>query len=416
MNNEIRNIKQEQFSHLLMLKDKNIMRSSIRFGKTKVGLMTIKPNEKVLIAYPRIAIKNSWLSDIKTFGVSSEDISYTTFASLHKLNKKFDYVIVDEFHKLSAKQIVSLFKLVNKRLLLMTGTLKFSKKKDWISRGIPITVEYDLENAINDKLVKDYRVIINFVELDSVERAEYDSFTRLIDWAKEEKEVAILTNDTNQIKKFDLIQKKYLGLRTNLLYNTNTTKEKAKQLIDSLKDEKVLIFALRTSVADTLSEKSFHSKSRDASVLEEFKLSEKGHMSTVNVINEGITIHNLNNIVCHTVTSNTEDFQQKIGRGLQLGEVDDEICNINLVAIANTVSEDWTEQACKSLNQEKIFYRKVDGGLISKIEYIKLINPDKELYLYEGSFCYKVSDTEYKFLGDKVDRSYSIPLRKLKKL
>ena len=139
-------------------------------------------------------------------------------------------------------------------------------------------------------------------------------------------------------------------------------------------------------------------------------------MATVNMVSEGVTFHRLNNIVCHTITSNTEDLQQKIGRGLQLGEIDDEVCNIHLIVIGDTVSEKWTDEACKSLNQEKIFYETLNNRLFSKIEVIKLTNPDKELYLYEGSFCYRVSEYEFKFLNDKIDRSYSIPLRKLKKI
>jgi len=423
MNNEIRGRKQEDFSEKLKKYPKAILRSSIRFGKTKVGLMTIQENDKVLICYPRVVIKDSWLRDIKKFGVKSNNISYSTFASLHKINEKFDYIIVDEMHKLSAKNIESLFKIVDKRLLLITGTLKFTKKRYWRNKGIPIVVEYDLENAINDKLVKDYHIYIHRVSLDTIDRINYDKYTSTIDWAETNKLIAQeIPNNKLEVKKYEMIKTKYIGLRTNLLYNTNVTKEYAKKLIESLKDEKVLIFALRTEVADELSEKSFHSKSKkNTNVLEEFKLADKGHLSTVNVINEGITINHLNNIVCHTITSNTEDFQQKLGRGLQLGDVDDEKCNVHLICIINTMSENWTEEACKSLNQKKISYVFKDV-IVDKITYIKNQHPDKELYLYEGSFCYKVDkskDTqfqEYKFLGDKIDRSYSLSKDRLQKL
>lgn len=413
MNNEIRSIKQEIFADTIKKYKRSIMRSSIRFGKTKVGLMTIGQNESVLIAYPRLQIKNSWTGDIAKFGVNTNDISYSTFASLHKINRKFDYVIVDEFHKLSPKQTESLFKLVDKKLLMITGTLKFRKKKYWINRGIPIVVEYDLEDAINDKLVKDYRIILHYVDLEKEERQSYDKLSSQIDWAEEKKELALISNNKEDVKKYDLISKKYIGQRTNLLYNTEASKKKAKELIDSLKEEKVLIFALRTSVADELAEKSFHSKSKNVDVLDEFKISENGHLSTVNVINEGITISHLNHIVCHTITSNTEDFQQKLGRGLQLGEVNDKVCNVHVVVIQNTQSEKWIEEACKSLNQEKIYYS-ANRKLIPKIEIIKALNRDKEIYLYEGSFCYKVGPNLYKFLNDKVDREYSLPERKLK--
>lgn len=415
MNNEIRSLKQQQFVDVLSKFRRSILRSSIRFGKTKVALMTIRENEEVLVCYPRKVIKDAWVRDIEKFGVASNNISYSTFASLKKLDKKYSYVIVDECHKLSAKQIIDLFKLVGDRLLMITGTMKFSKKKYWKNRGINIAVEYDLEDAINDKLVKDYKVYIHSVSLSKEEKAQYDKYTNTIEWAETQKLIAEDNHNKDQVQKFTMIKVKNIGLRTNLLYNTRVTIDYSKMLIEKLKDEKVLIFSLRTAVADELSEKSFHSKSEDTDNLDEFMISEKGHLSTVNVINEGITINNLNNIVCHTVTSNTEDFQQKLGRGLQLGEVNDEICEVHLICIKHTVSENWIESACKSLNQEKIYYV-VDDLPISKIIVRKLQNPDKELFLYEGSFCYPVGNGDYKFLDDKIDRQYYLPPSKLKKL
>lgn len=407
MNNEIRNQKQLEFAEKLQKFNKAILLSSIRFGKTRVGLLTIKKEDKVLICYPRVVIKDSWIRDIEKFGVASNQISYSTFASLKKLEGKYDYIIVDEFHKLSAGQKIQLFKLMKDRILLITGTLNSRKKKFWREKGYNVIINYNLEDAIRDNLVKDYRIYVHYVKLTKEERLKYNNLSFMIDKLIEKKDEAVLFGNSHEIKKFDLASKKYIGQRTNLLYNSQVTKDYAKTLTEALENEKVLIFSLRTSVADELAEKAFHSKSKNNNHLEEFKVSEKGHLSTVNVINEGITISHLNNIICHSITSNTEDFQQKLGRGLQLSEVDGEVCKVHLLCIEDTVSEKWTEEACKSLNQEKIFLYKF-GVLLPKIEYIKDVNPDKELYLYEGSFCYKTEDNMYRFLGDKIDRKYSL--------
>ncbi len=213
---------------------------------------------------------------------------------------------------------------------------------------------------------------------------------------------------------------------TDMIYNSSDISAKVNELIEQYKDQKTLIFSLRTEVADTLAVKSYHSKNVDNEALEEFKLSESGHLSTVNMIAEGMTIKNLNTIICHTVTSNTEDFQQKLGRGLQLGEIDNSICTIHLICLRGTAQEYWVELACKSLNQYKIFmiYSRpspyYDIINISKIEYFKKQFKSKELYLYNGSFCYKHKTNQgeigYIFINDATNKLYNLPLSKLELL
>ena len=418
MNNELRTIVQTRLINTYNLIRKGIIRASIRVGKTYCGLMTIKENTSVLICYPRVSIKKSWIAEMQRIDYVNSNITFSTFASLKKLvkeGKKFDQVICDEIHKTSSLNKLAIMKLSKSGDILgLTGTLKLSNEKSWRNLGLNVIATYDLEDAINDGLVKDYRITVKFIDLPFEDRKGYTHYTNQIE--KLTKELEKPNNTPTILKVLNSQYYRYLGLRTNLIYNCQALTLETQKLLALNQTNKSLIFSLRTAVATELSENTYHSKQKNEEFLEEFKLAENGHLSTCNMIAEGITIQKLNTIICHTITSNTEDFQQKLGRGLQLGEVDNEICNVYIFCLKDTVQENWVEQATTSMNPNKISYE-IEGKLYSKVEYLKLKNPDKELYSYRGSICYPINKVEpimYRFLNDRGTKSY--PLRNIIKL
>lgn len=441
MNINLRQEKQAEFVQQIKAYSRNgIARLSLRLGKTFIALQTIKEDEVTLVCYPKIKIKtDAWEQDIKKFHYEHLPIVFSTFAGLKKLvkeGKTFSYIICDEIHKLSAAQRESLKQLRTGSILGLTGTLRLGNQKGLkTALNLDVIVNYDLKDAIKDKIVKDYRLFIHFEELDIVnktfqykkrgeliwgtEREVYNFYTTQMDYFDEKTKKE--GNTAQETLAATLGMKKYMGLRTNFLYNSPTLLRKSKELVERFKDRKTLIFSLRTEVADELAEDVYHSKNINEIAFEEFKLSDNGHLSTVNMISEGVTITGLNTIICHTITSNTEDFQQKLGRGLMLSEVNDELCEIHIICLKNTQQERWTDEACKSLEQDKISYVLTNDVIMPKVEWIKSANPDKELYLYQGGFCYLAGLNiqgypEYKFLGDRGDRAYTLSFRKLIKI
>lgn len=378
---------------------KGIIKASIRVGKTRIGLMCIKPQQKVLVTYPKVAIKKSWLTEIDKLG-QEFDIDFYAHASSHKLQPIYDFIIVDEVHKLSAKQLDNILKIAKgKEFLGLTGTLSHKNVKKLERRGLKVIIDYDLEDGISDGFVKDYVLNIHFIKLTQDERQVYNYVTSRIN-----EEKAHLEDETYSRKTYEY----YIRQRTELIYKSKALTSAVDSYLEAHKDTKTLIFTLRTETANKLSDKRYHSKIKDS--LEEFQISDEGHLSTVNMISEGITIHNLNHIVCHSITSNTEDFQQKLGRGLQLSEVGD-VCQVHCFVLEDTVQENWMEDASKSLNHKKVFYIR-GGQRINKVDYIKALNPDKEFYIYGGSICYKDGE-DMRFYKDEVDRKYRIPAYKL---
>lgn len=374
---------------------------SIRIGKTRCGIQIIEPGDSVLIAYPFKSIKESWLAEMLEVPPKSIDITFTTQRSLKKHEgKHYDCLIVDEPQYLSEAQITSLGKISYGKRIGLTGTLS-SETKQALEEKLKwyVKFKYDISDAIRDGIVKDYRINIHMVEMDSVNKTipythfktdkigteveVYEYYSNSMEYFKQKMESS---DSKAERAKAQMGFKKYMGLRTNLIYNSKTVYDKAKALINQYKDEKVLIYTLRTDIADSLSDVTYHSKNKEDEVIETFKNSESGHCAVVNCVQAGVTIRNLYRVIFHTYESNTETLHQKLGRSL-LYEFNGKASNIDVVCLKDTQMEKWIDSGVKSLEQDKIVYMMGDMEF-SKGQWLKFKYSGKELYYYNDSLCY----------------------------
>lgn len=409
-------IQERMAKNILVLKD-TILYCSIRLGKTRIALKAIEPMDRILIVYPDKAIRKSWEDELEKFTPLSLDITFVTKASLHRYaNTTWDYVIVDEPQLIqSNKQIEALKTIKYRKRVGLTGTLnnktikKFREELNW-----KVGDTYTIANAIADKLVKDYELLIHFFDLDDKNRMPYEKFGReflasekvIYEYYTQQMEY-FKKRENDAVEQVDRLRaqmgyKKQMGLRTNFLYNSPTLLAKAKELVQAYKNEKVLIYTLRTDIADELSDVSYHSKNKEEEVLESFKEASEGHLAVVNSVRAGVTIKKLNKVLFHSYESNTEILYQKLGRSL-LYEFEGEKSQIVICCLKNTQMESWIDQACRSLEQEKIFYV-YNNKAYSKIEWLKLSYPDKELFFYDGAVVYRGEDI--KGFGDSIIKQY----------
>ena len=419
MNNNIRNNIQNKLTNEIIRLKNTIVYVSLRLGKTKIALDSIQPEEKVLVVYPNTSIKQSWLDDIEKFPPKSTNITFVTKASIHKyINTEWDYLILDELPLMQSDKQIKAIKSIKyiKRIALSGVMNNKTEKKLKDELGLTVGIRYSMEDAINDGLVKDYRINLHFIDIDnsilnnfecfgkqlkSSEKKIYEFYSEQMDKAKTNIDEGI------DVPKWTNIFNKYMSLRTNFLYNSITLYNKALELTNKYKNEKLLIYTMRTDIADNLSTISYHSKNKEEEVLESFKLANSGHLAVVNSVSAGITIKRLHKVLFHSYTSNTETVTQQLGRSL-LWEFEGEYSEIHMLVLKNTQMELWADKACNSLNQFKINYI-INNKIYSKIEYIKLQNPDKKLYLYKGSIVYYSHEEQngvwtnkmYKFLGNE---------------
>lgn len=386
---------------------------SIRLGKTKIALDAIEPGDSVLWVYPSNAMVSGYQEDMIKFPPASDNIIFTNISSIKKFkNREFDFLIVDEPQRCKSKaQLAALKTIKYKKRFGLSGTMNkktLTLLKEQLNWSIGAT--YTLEDGIRDQIVKDYRVFLHFVDLCDVnktvefksygktilgtEKQAYENYCKTMTYFEEQEAEHRLNNNHAEATRCHWAFVKYMGLRTNLLYNSQCLLVGAERIIDQFRDRKALIYTLRTEVADKLSSRSFHTKNKLDETLEWFRNSTDGHMAAVDCVTTGITIKNLNTTIFHSYNSNSESFVQKLGRSL-LYEHAGEAADVHVAVLRDTQNEVWVESMCTGLDINKIFYIK-DGVTDTKLNWIIKDHPEKELYIVRDSFqvVYRNGETE----------------------
>lgn len=422
-----RDLIQEEASQVVLTEKDLILFISIRLGKTRIALKAIEKGDTVLVVYPNQDIRKSWTDELEKFKPLSDNITFTTKNSLkHHKDKYYDMIVLDEPQLMQSKKQIDFIKTIKyRKRVALTGTLNqrtIVKLRDEL--GLQVKYEYGITEAIRDKLVKDYRVHIHFTELDDkVKNIPYRKFGNMATGTERD----AYNSYTQSMAYFDektglqahLGFKKYMGLRTNFLYNSKSLLALAKKLIEEYKDEKLLIYTLRQDIADDLSTVSYHSKNKDADVLAGFKVADNGHLAVVNCVQAGVTIQKLNRVIFHTYESNPEILYQKLGRSL-LYEFEGQVSNVHICVLKDTQMERWVTNACKPLEKDKVSYV-FEGKTYNEMDWIKFNHPDRELYTYNGSVCYLLETArgdnygEFVFI-DSPHKAYTFRKDKLVKI
>ena len=334
---------------------KGILLLSPRFGKTAVGIkiFNILQPSSILIVYPDNKIKKSWLDEFERMEYSHPNITFTTYLSLHKYQEiKFDIVVLDEVHLMSENQIIvsqELFKL-NSRRLCLTGTLaKDTRATIMATLGLRVIAEYSIEQAIEEGVIADYEISVVQVPLDTriklykgkTEKQKFDSLSWVIDKLQREgKETFFL-----RLQRMRIIQ------------NSLAKKNKTISLLKEYNDQRVLVFCGIIKIADSLGIPSYHSKSSEKNIFEDFVKGNIKHMAVCKIGNTGITYTPLNRVIMNYFSSNSEDFTQRVMRCTSM-EYDnpDKKALITILSSNEKIELDWLKKAISSFNKSKIKY------------------------------------------------------------
>jgi len=328
-----------------------------RFGKIRTSINILKEfpkDAKVLIAYPDNKIKQSWLDDFEALGYDNENISFTTHLSLKKyVDKLFDLIIIDEIHLLSEAQIDVCQELLtdNKKVLGLTGTLARETKNvlsDYLAMNV--VAEYPLEKAIEEGIIVDYEITVVTTPLDTIVRQNYGG--------KERTEKQQYDNYTWVINKMQSEQRDTMFLRLarmRLIQSSLAKTNLTKKLISKHQDERMLIFCGVTKVADALGIPSYHSKSSEKKIFNDFAEGKGNHMAVVKIGNTGVTYKPLNRVVINYFDSNSENLAQKIQRCTAMEYNNPEKnAQIYIISSNEQVELKWLQKALEFFDRNKI--------------------------------------------------------------
>jgi len=334
---------------------------SMGVGKTYIGLQYLEQHldksKKALVVAPKVDIFQSWKDDAEKFHLFHliDNITFSTYISLVKHNPDdYEIVILDEAHnaKGSHKPFLDNFQ---GRILGLTGTPPKwvqSEKGEIMQEFYPIVFSYQVDDAVDNGILNDYRIFIHPLHLSSAntlqtkqgwktsELKNYEWLTRKLSESRSDKEKFI-----NQI------------MRLNALKQYETKEKYVNHCLEQIpKDEKCLIFANTIEQAEKLCPNTHHSKKKDSTDLEDFKLGNITRLSAVEQLSEGITVPGLKHIIIMHSYGNEKKSSQKIGRTLRLSI--NELAKVHILMYKDTVDEHWVKSALEGFNQEKIIYVK----------------------------------------------------------
>jgi len=335
---------------------------SMGMGKTLIGLNHMASNytdySKFLVTAPKRSIFNTWLAEAKLYHLDYliDHIKFTTYLSLPKQSLSYDILYLDECHSLLYSHepwLKSFLNDSNTKILGLTGTPPRhldSEKGKMVSTFCPMVYIYEPDDAIKDKILNNYQIIIHPISLDSKKNLKVEKngkvwFTSELDsynyWSDR------LENATT--RKEEHIMR---IMRMKALMDFPSKERYAKKIFNNVTN-KCIIFANTQAQADRLCINSYHSNNPVSDHnLENFKQGKIKKLSAVLQLNEGINIPDLRTAVILHSYGNERKSKQRIGRMLRLNA--NETSTIHILYYENTVDKEWLNSALEDFDNTKI--------------------------------------------------------------
>jgi hypothetical protein len=117
------------------------------------------------------------------------------------------------------------------------------------------------------------------------------------------------------------------------------------------------VFCGTTAVADNLGIPSYHNKSKEKSIFEDFAEGEGNHLAVVKIGNTGVTYKPLDRVIINYFDSNAENLAQKINRCMAMEyNTPDKKAHIYIVSSNEPVELKWLQKALEFFDKTKIKY------------------------------------------------------------
>lgn len=331
-------------------------------GKTLVGLKHMKrehsPLKNILIVAPKKSIFDSWKFEAEKFnlGYVLVNATFTTYLSLSKQDpNEYDLVYLDECHSLldSHRNFLERF---NGKILGLTGTppkYQDSDKGQLVNEFCPIVYSYLTDDAIDDNILNDYKIIVHQLKLSSKNNIEVKTKSKTFYTS----EVSNYNYWCNRLDNSRYMKETQINrvMRMKAMMEFPSKEQYATILSNSIKS-KCLIFANTQDQADRLCKHSYHSNNQDSNDnLESFKSGSINKLSCVLQLSEGINIPDLKqSIILHSY-GNERKATQRIGRCLRLNP--DETATIHILCYMGTIDEKWVTDALEGFSNSKITWK-----------------------------------------------------------
>jgi hypothetical protein len=230
-----------------------------------------------------------------------------------------------------------------------------------VSQFCPILYKYITDDAVDDSILNDYKIIVHKMPLSNVSSIK----VKLKDKEFYTSEIKNYNYWCQRIMMANSKTQEQIAsiMRMKALMDFNTKETYVKKLLSGIED-KCIVFANTQDQADRICNYSVHSNNPDAEEnLQRFKDGSIEQLSCVLQLNEGVNIPNLRTGIIMHAYGNERKASQRIGRLLRLNPT--ETATIHILCYKDTADERWVAEALRDLDQTKIKYFDVDESKFS---------------------------------------------------
>ncbi len=344
----------------------NLDRFSMDVG-TGVGksLLIIKHMKLVLhefslflITIPKKSNVKSWEDEFKKHNATHllKHVVFTTYLSLDKVNKIFDWVYLDECHNFKSDKHFDVICKLSKKTFAVTGTYISDKDFNYakFTTLFPIIFTYKTRQSVNEEILNDYRIILHMIPLSQNIRTN-----SYINGFLPENQAYMTVNAavTSAERKQRFASLKQLRItRMKMLQGAMSKIQYAKTLSKHLKT-KTLIFVENEVHAKQVCQYTYTNKNSDTvnkRNMEMFCKGEINQLATILQLNESTNVPDLETGIVQHSYANKIKLTQRIGRFFRLGAETKRTAYIHILVYKNTVDEDWVKSALEDFDNSKI--------------------------------------------------------------
>jgi RNA polymerase primary sigma factor len=376
---------QESVRRWIKNKGKGSIEAATGFGKTNVGLITIKallkkyPQFRILVVVPTTTLKSQWEKKIDDWGFTFNS-EVQVINTVIKHSWKCDLLILDEEHRYNSDDFSQIFNKVKYKLILgLTATFeRLDGKHVIMQKYCPIIDNISIFECQANGWVSEYKEYIVLIDVDDIEEFKIlnKEFIRYFEFfnydfdsvkkccGKDGWKYAIKLRD-EMYKGDDENKRKELGRAIvvnamQLMRNTQKRKlfinnhpkkiEIARKIIEARSNKKIITFSNNVKMAESIGYGDVYtgriSKKRSDSIIEDFNNMSSGVLNTCAKANEGLDVRGLSVAIILGTDSSETKARQRRGRAVRKEE--NKVAEIFYIVIRGTTEEKWVKNNHKT--------------------------------------------------------------------
>lgn len=378
-------IKDELLQEILAIPNNTIvLQLPTGVGKTRLAIEKIKSwnINRLLIVINRLALIDTWKTEIKKWRLNCKDITFVTYQSLHKqINESYDAIIYDEGHHISNRCAHIIPAINSKYNLVLSATIprEVLDRFSIIFKGA-YYLKKNLRHVIDEGVLPDPKVYLLPLKLDNKDCTEtliinpkgkikkkctYDEHFQYL----KDRKYKLLVQVTKQ-EKYNYLdgqieywknryfstsrnsdKNRWLSLcSTRLKYLSTIKLSHIKDILTYIKNTRSITFCNTIEQTKALGTNCINSNNKDSlELLDSFNSGSINHIYTCNMLNEGVNLVNCRIGVFCNLNSSDTIIIQRVGRLLRHKDP-----IIIIPYYLNTREQELVTKMCENYNPQKI--------------------------------------------------------------